>query len=291
MAHNGAASDHHSKGKNFICDATQRAIDENKIHVLNTQDEIGCKVGECPLKSGIVAPLIVKEKVRGTLKIYFDTEGAVTYKDTALIEGLSKLISTQLDLVRLAKLEDMANKAEIRALQAQIHPHFLFNALNTVVSYVRTDPPKARDLICDLSTFLRHNMENESYLTSLDEELDHVKAYVKIEQARFGDKLNIAYEIAPDIHVQVPNLIIQPLVENALKHGYDASKGVINIHVRVEKNDDFIDVEIADNGVGMSTECIEKIYSSGMCKEGIGLVNVHTRLRLFIWSGSRNKKY
>lgn len=285
IAHYGAASDHHKKGKQFICQATQKSIDEDCILILNSKEEIGCTDSECTLKSGVVAPLRVDEKVRGTLKIYFENEDVISYKDQVLIEGLSKLISTQLDLVRLVKLEEMADKAEIRALQAQIHPHFLFNALNTVVSYVRTEPPKARELICDLSTFLRHNMENESYLTTLDQELDHVKAYVKIEQARFGDKLRISYEIDEDIRAKIPNLIIQPLVENALKHGYDTDKGCINVDVRVKNTDTCIVVEIEDDGVGISNKCIEKVYSGAECIEGIGLVNVHTRLRLLYGQG------
>ena len=113
----------------------------------------------------------------------------------------------------------MATKAEIKALQTQINPHFLFNSLNTIASFVRINPTKARELIINLSVFLRYNLEIGDELVDVYSELEQVKAYVAIEKARFGEKLHVIYNIQDNIDIKMPSLIIQPIVENSIKHG------------------------------------------------------------------------
>ena len=292
LAHVGIGEDYHTEGKKFITKTTEEVIRKGKILVLNNQSSIECKKDNCPLKSAIIVPLKDKEKVIGTLKIYYTNQNGVTYRDKTLAEGLSHLISTQLQLSKLENLKDMASKAEIKALQAQINPHFLFNALNTIVSFVRMDPNKARDLIIDLSIYLRYNLEKGDELVSLENELKQVKAYIKIEQARYGEKLNVIYDVDEEIDIKIPSLIIQPLVENSIKHGILEGEGcgTVKISVNEEKNHNLIRITIEDDGLGISPEIISDVYNKRMKQNKIGLANVHNRLKLIYGNGLEIKR-
>ncbi len=287
LAHVGIGEDHHIEGSKFLTKATEEVIEKGEILILNNPQSIKCKNDACSIKSAIVVPLKDKKEVIGTLKIYYKIENGVTYRDKTLAEGLSQLISTQLELSKLENLKSMANKAEIKALQAQINPHFLFNALHTIASFVRINPSKARDLIIDLSTYLRYNIEKGDELVSIESELEQVKAYVKIEQARYGDKLKVIYDVDKDIDIKVPNLIIQPLVENSIKHGIlnGDENGVVKIDIKKYKEDDFVKVTIADDGVGIDSEIISAVYDERMKCNKIGLANVHNRLKLLYGKG------
>ncbi|QEK10974.1 sensor histidine kinase [Crassaminicella thermophila] len=287
LAHVGSGEDHHTAGKSILTKATERVMRQGSIEILNTSEEIDCIDENCPLKSGIIVPLKENDQVIGTLKIYYNDENSITFRDISLAEGLSQLISTQLEISKLEKLREMANKSEIKALQAQINPHFLFNALNTIVSFMRLDIDKARELIIDLSTYLRYNIEKGDELVSLNKELEQVRAYIKIEQARYGDKLNIIYDIKDMIDIKIPSLTIQPLVENAIKHGIlkNNNNGSIRITVKEKKGKEKVKIIIEDNGVGIDEEVIEGI-ERGKTKEGsIGLLNVHNRLKLIYGKG------
>ncbi|TCO77452.1 sensor histidine kinase [Marinisporobacter balticus] len=287
LAHIGNGEDHHTVGKEILTKATARAIQEGTTQILNTPKEIECMEDHCPLKSGIIVPLKENEKIIGTLKIYYKDENHITFRDISLADGLSQLISTQLEISKLEKLKEMANKSEIKALQAQINPHFLFNALNTIVSFMRLDIDKSRALIIDLSTYLRYNLEIEDELVSLNKELEQVRAYIKIEQARYGNKLNIIYDMKENIDIRIPSLTIQPLVENAIKHGIlkNNQNGFIKISIKEETDKKRVEIMIEDNGVGIEEDIIQGI-KNGKTKEGsIGLLNVYNRLKLIYGKG------
>lgn len=292
LAHIGIGENHFTEEKNFINKTTEEVIRKGKILVLNNQSSIECKKDNCPLKSAIIVPLKDKEKVIGTLKIYYTNENGVTYRDRTLAEGLSHLISTQLQISKMENLKDMANKAEIKALQAQINPHFLFNALNTIVSFVRMEPNKARDLIIDLSTYLRYNLEKGDELVSLENELNQVKAYIKIEQARYGEKLKVIYDVDEGIDIKIPSLIIQPLVENSIKHGILEGEGfgTVKISVNKEKQYNLIRITIEDDGLGIAPEVISDVYNKRMKQNKIGLANVHNRLKIIYGKGLEIKR-
>ena len=151
----------------------------------------------------IIAPLKYRGKTIGTLKFYFRTEKEITPVIIEMISGLSSLLSNQLEISEADKAYQLAKEAEIKALQAQISPHFLFNTLNTILSLIRIDPAKARKLLVSLSHFLRQNLSATTQsMTTLEQELKHVKAYLAIEEARFVDKLNVIYEIDDDALLQ-----------------------------------------------------------------------------------------
>lgn len=288
LAHVGVGADHHVKGNRIVTEATKKVIREGNLLSLTNAKQIDCPKVNCNLKSAIIAPLKEGDEIIGTLKIYYCSEDAISFTNINLAIGLSQLISTQLEISKLGELKNMANKAEIKALQAQINPHFLFNALNTIISFIRLDPNRARELIINLSTYLRYNLETGENLVDIYRELEQVKAYIEIEKARFGEKLHIVYNIEDNLDVKIPNLIIQPIVENSIKHGILEGKGYGSVTIKIKKvaaGD--ISIVIEDDGVGISKEIIEKVYKGKMEENKIGMSNVHNRLKYIYGEGLR----
>ena len=285
LAHVGLGSDHHIVGDYFSTEATKSAIENNEIKILYNKREIGCKRNDCPLKSAIIVPLTQAEEVVGALKIYFPQENLVTLRDIFLAKGLSQLISTQIEISKIEKLKIMAKKAELKVLQAQINPHFLFNVLNTIMFFTRTDPEKARKLILNFSSFLRYNLEIDRSFVSIKEEIQHVKSYFEIEKARYGDKISLDIFMQEDINFNIPPLIIQPLVENSIKHGIMEGKRKGKITINIGKTDchEFF-VEVSDDGKGIDEETIKKVYNNSF-NHSVGLSNVHNRLKLTYGNG------
>lgn len=194
-----------------------------------------------------------------------------------------------MEVSKVEQAKEMAEKAEIKALQTKINPHFLFNALNAITSFIRINPDKARELIINLSSYLRFNLELNDEFIPIKSELKQVKDYIEIEKARFGKKLNMVYDI-DDVDVKVPSLIIQPLVENAIIHGILKSKGPGTVKISVKNMDDKIKISIEDNGVGIKQKIIDKIYDDEMPENKIGLYNVHSRLKLIYGRGLKIKR-
>lgn len=286
LAHVGLGSDHHRAGSPILTTATKKVIANGQMNILNCAEEIQCFSKDCPLKSAIIVPLKENEEVIGTLKLYYSVENGISYTTETLAIGLSQLISTQLEISKVGQLKDMATKSEIKALQAQINPHFLFNALNTIVSFLRFNPNKARELIVNLSNYLRYNIENTSTFVDISKELEQVKAYVEIEKARFGDKLQVVYDIDESIKLKIPSLIIQPLVENSIKHGILEGSSSGNVKITVRKYDSkHTIVIIADDGIGISPHIIEAIKTNTIQENKIGLSNVNNRLKYIYGKG------
>ena len=241
------------------------------------------------IKSCIILPLKEKNDISGTLKIFFDTAEKITDKNRYLMIGLSHLISTQMEISKVENLMSLLKYSELKALQSQINPHFLFNVLNTMASLIRTNPDKAREVTIDLSSYLRYNLDNNVKNVELIRELNQIDNYIKIEKARFGDKLNIIYDVDESLYnFQIPSLIIQPLVENSIKHGILKKKENGCVKIIIKKIDKDIEVIIEDDGVGIEQTVIDNLDKQ--IKENIGLRNVHQRLKLLYGEGLNIKK-
>ena len=241
------------------------------------------------IKSCIILPLKEKNDISGTLKIFFDTAEKITDKNRYLMIGLSHLISTQMEISKVENLISLLKYSELKALQSQINPHFLFNVLNTMTSLIRTNPEKAREVTIDLSNYLRYNLDNNVKSVELIKELNQVNTYIKIEKVRFGDKLNIIYDVDESLYnFQIPSLIIQPLVENSIKHGILKKKENGCVKIIIKKIDKDIEVIIEDDGVGIEQTIIDNLDKQ--IKENIGLKNVHQRLKLLYGEGLNIKK-
>lgn len=268
-------------------EATKQVLKFGKVLILGKEDrdivDFYCINGN--LRSCIILPLFYEEKkIYGTLKLYFDTPKFVTSRKQYLAEGLSMLISTQIELSNIENFKAMAKDAELRALQTQINPHFLFNALHTISSFVRIDPNKARETIINLSTYLRYNLENASKNLPLSKELEQVEAYINIERARFGNKIQVEYDIPENIkNIELPSLIIQPLVENSIKHGILKKREGGKIFISGKNQGKGAILVIEDDGVGINQNIIDNIDNK--IDKSIGLKNVHNRLKLLYGRG------
>lgn len=200
--------------------------------------------------------------------------------------GIGFMVSIVNTIEKDKKDIEARKKAEMSALQRQINPHFIFNALNTIASFIRFDPKKARDLIISLSTYLRHNLELNDNLINIKKEIEQVKSYVDIEQARFGNTLKVIYDI-DETNIKSPSLIIQPLVENAILHGIlpmdNKNYGIVKVSVK--NLDSKVKISVEDNGIGINQNVIDNIYSGNMPENKIGLYNVHLRLKLYYGKG------
>jgi two-component system sensor histidine kinase LytS len=199
--------------------------------------------------------------------------------DREIAWGLARLLSSQIKIGRLEKNSKLLVEAELKALQAQINPHFLFNSLTVIASLCRTNAMKARELILHLSNHFRNNLTIDRDLVNLEVELSHVKSYVEIEMARFEDKLKVEYDIEEGIDCLLPPLTLQPLVENAIKHGILPQKEGGYVRISASMDGDLVNITIFDNGVGIPHETIEKLNDKNVKHiDSIGLNNVNQRL-------------
>jgi two-component system, LytTR family, sensor histidine kinase LytS len=284
LAHVGLGHDHHRSQSPIQTEITTEAINKGKIIVAN-QQSIHCRVKECPLGAAVIAPLKQRGEIIGTLKFYFASEKEITPVNMELISGLSSLLSNQLEIADADKSYQLAKEAEIKALQAQISPHFLFNTLNTILSLIRVDPAKARKLLVSLSHFLRQNLSvTTQSMTTLEQELNHVKAYLAIEEARFKDKLQVVYDIEKDALLEtIPPLTLQPIVENAIKHGMKDTERNGIVKITIQKQNLETHVKVEDNGIGMNKERSSQICKTPITSEtgsGLALYNVNRRLTI-----------
>jgi two-component system LytT family sensor kinase len=184
---------------------------------------------------------------------------------------------------RLHEQEKLLLAAKVEALKSQINPHFLFNTLTSVSSLIRSQPETARTVIVKLSGLLRKLMRSQEQFVTLREELESIDEYLDIEVIRFGPRLTVRKEIAPDtLDVIVPSMILQPLVENAIKHGLTRKVGPGHITLRGRRHNDLLVLDIEDDGLGISDERLQTAMSSG-----IGLSNVYERLRVIYGSAAR----
>ena len=187
-----------------------------------SREDIGCNHPECPLEAAIVVPLRVKNDVIGTLKLYFTNRHDVSHSDKQLASGLAEIFSSQLELGQAETQSALVRDAEIKSLQAQVNPHFFFNAINTISALVRIDSEKARKLLLQLSQFFRSNLQGARNNTiSLEKELQQVEAYLSLEQARYPDRFDVSFNIEDSCYgALVPPFAIQILIENAIKHAF-----------------------------------------------------------------------
>ncbi|KIY23853.1 sensor histidine kinase [Mesobacillus subterraneus] len=284
LAHVGLGDDHHCSTSPIQTQITRDVLKSGKLVIAN-DETIHCKEQNCPLGAAVVAPLKLREETIGTLKFYFNSEKEITNVVIELISGLSNLLSNQLEIAEAEKAYQLAKEAEVKALQAQISPHFLFNTMNVITSLIRIDPAKARTLLVSLSHFLRQNLTATTVsMTTLEQELAHVKAYLSIEEARFVEKLKVTYDIEDvALPVNLPPLTLQPIVENAVKHGIKNMDHDCQIHIAIHKGNRSTIVTVSDNGQGMSKERINLLGKQIIDSEtgsGIALFNVNRRLTM-----------
>ena len=184
-----------------------------------------------------------------------------------------------MELSRLDEQKELLRRAELRALQAQINPHFLFNAINTIVSLIRSEPEKGRNLLLHLGTFYRNNLQSGAISVPLATEINHIKSYLEIEQARFGERLEIRYEIEEGLNLSIPPLLLQPLVENAVIHGIQPLPEGGCITIKASSMGKGIILSVNDNGQGLNQNANNRCMDpEDERTDSIGLNNIRQRL-------------
>lgn len=305
LAHVGAASDHHVPRKKIITDLSKQVIKSGEIKEAHNRHEIGCTHPGCPLEGAIVIPLYIHNEVTGTLKLYFTDSNKLTYVERRLAEGLANIFSSQIELGEIETQSKLLKDAEIKSLQAQVNPHFFFNAMNTISALIRVDSERARELLLNLSNFFRSNLQGaKSTSITIEKEIQQVEAYLALEQARFPERFNIHFDIDEALkYAKVPPFIIQILVENAIKHAFHNRKSNNDVYVKVKEGQQTIEISVEDNGFGIPEEKrahighneVSSTSGTGSALENlnkrlIGLYNSNARLN-FTTSDSGTKFY
>lgn len=242
-----------------------------------TDEQIHCADPDCPVRSAVIAPIVADDRVVAALATYGRATSAGLVGAT---EELARWISTQVELAELGRQRTRVMEAELRALRAQISPHFVYNCLAAIASFVRTDPDRARELLLEFADFTRYAFRRGGAYTTLQDELRNIERYLVLEQARFGERLVVSLTIAPEVlPVAVPFLAIQPLVENAVRHGIEGKDGVGHVSISASDVGATAEIVIEDDGRGSDPETIREVLAGESAADSVGLGNVDARLR------------
>jgi two-component system LytT family sensor kinase len=228
--------------------------------------------------AAVVAPLLVQGERVGSLVAFYGTGERLRPEDTRVSSEVASLVAAQVELAAVEAQGERLARAELRALRAQISPHFIYNALAAVANSIHTRPEEARELLTEFAEFTRYAFRgNRSYVTLADE-LQYVEKYLRLEQARFGDRLAVRVSVAPEVLAAVvPVLSLQPLVENAIRHGVESTPGRGHLEIIGTDLDADVELCVRDDGLGMEpAQATAALAGEG---GGIGLSNVHGRLR------------
>jgi two-component system LytT family sensor kinase len=275
----GMGGDHHLPGNRIASPYTRQSIAENAVVFADgVRQSYDCTVSPtCQLASMVIAPLQVDGVVVGTVQLFEPRDRRFLNMNKSLGEGLGALLSSQLVIARYQEQKSLLVMSELKLARAQVNPHFLFNALNTIIAILRRDADRARDLLIHLSHFFRKNLKRASDVSTLEEELEHVSAYLEIEKARFEGRISVETQVDQALlSLRLPAFTLQPLVENAFKHGFSTTLGPGRATIRAYRRDGAAVVEIEDDagawsaqreGAGLGMQIVDKrvknLYGEG----------------------------
>ncbi|PNV66874.1 histidine kinase [Enteroscipio rubneri] len=288
LAYSGYEAAANPSGSMIRTLATHATLNDGMMRILFTPEEIGFSDDTTNIRAAMIVPLKIGKNVEGTLKFYYRRAKHISETQKSIAEGFGKLLSTQMAAAALEEQTKLATSMELKMLQSQINPHFLFNTINTIASLIRTDPETARTLLREFAVFYRRTLEDSADLIVFAREIEQTQRYFTFEVARFGAE-RVAMQVDIDAEVEdmlVPPFLIQPLVENAVRHAMP-SEGRLTVTVtgRIEGND--VVVSVADDGVGMTEEARQNILhpesSTGL---GIAVKNVHDRIHGYFGSSA-----
>ncbi|WP_176371627.1 sensor histidine kinase [Desulfosediminicola flagellatus] len=281
LAFVGDGHDHHQIGQAISSSQTKKAIRENRIiYADGGKKKWRCNLSDnCPLGSVLCVPLRVDNELVGTINLFEPKNKLFLVTNRTLGEGITKILSDQILYSRYVEQKDLLTRSELKLAQAQVNPHFLFNALNTISAIIRKDGDRARDLLMHLSNFFRKNLKRTGDLATLEEELNHVNSYLVIEKARFEDKLQLEMDIDKTmLSRKLPVFTLQPIVENAIKHGISQMLGQGIVRISARQKSDRMCIIIEDNAgnfvkrdrKGLGMDIVEKRIKN-LCGEEHGI--------------------
>lgn len=230
-------------------------------------------------RPGITAvPLYVHDELAGVLVV---ADQYASQRDNRReIREMAAWVTEALERGRLEASADVAAQAELRALRAEISPHFIYNALTVIASFVRSDPARARELLLDFAAYTRHSLTRHGEYTTVADEFRAIEAYLALQRAVLGERLRVQVRVAPEVlAVAIPYLVLQPLVENAIRHGIEPrpSNGLVQVRGEADAAECVISVE--DDGLGMDPELVAAVLAGRGDPDAVGLANVDRRLR------------
>jgi two-component system LytT family sensor kinase len=267
---------HGAQHSRTVARLARPTLTSGRTHVVQGPD-LDCGVLNCPLRQAVVTALTVDDRVVGALAAF---TGEATPGLVRACGEVARWVSGQLSLAELDLSRQRLAEAEVRALRAQISPHFIYNALTAIASFVRTDPARARELLLEFADFTRYSFRRHGDFTSLAEELRSIDRYLLLERARFGDRLEVSLRIAPEVlPVAVPFLCLQPLVENAVRHGLQGRDGRGRITIVATDAGAECQISVEDDGAGMDPERLARTLAGDSDSDSTGLANVDLRMR------------
>jgi two-component system sensor histidine kinase LytS len=280
MGYAGAEKKIHPPGSPIMTRATLLALKDGCMRVITSQDDIGFPQRSTSLQAAIIVPLTVQDVPAGVLKFYYRSRERIDETQQALAQGFGMLLEMQLQLADLEYQREQATQMSLKALQAQINPHFLFNTINTIASFIRTDPPRARILLREFAVFYRQTLEGSLDLITLQRELYQTLRYFGFEVARFGpERLRLDYQIDDALQdILVPAFIIQPLVENSVAHAMRDDRQLrISVEATEERGD--LLITVTDDGLGMGSDEKRQMFDKDREHASVALRNVNDRLK------------
>lgn len=274
LAFTGIGDDHHLPGKPISSGYTLKAIETGEVvYADGNEVPYQCSLHpQCKLGSTLVIPLRGEnQRVMGTIKLYEAKNRLFSSINRTLGEGIAQLLSAQILAGQYERQKAMLTQSEIKLLHAQVNPHFLFNALNTIKAVIRRDSEQASQLVQYLSTFFRKNLKRPSEIVTLADEIEHVNAYLQIEKARFQSRLQVNMNIPGELAWQhLPAFTLQPIVENAIKHGTSQLLGTGEVSINARREGQYFMLDIEDNA---------GLYQPATNASGLGMSLVDKRLR------------
>ena len=227
--------------------------------------------------AAVIAPVRAGPRVVGAVAAFASSAGSGLVRAAGEV---ADWVAVQVELAELDASRTQLMEAEVRALRAQISPHFIYNSLNAIASFINTDPARARELVVEFADFTRYSFRRHGDFTTLAEELRCIDRYLLLERARFGERVQVSLRVAPEVlSTVIPFLSLQPLVENAVRHGLEAKEGPGHITIRADDAGAYAQVTIEDDGVGMDPEQLQSMLAGHIDGEHVGLRNVDARLR------------
>ncbi|OCG16159.1 histidine kinase [Gilliamella sp. wkB292] len=277
LAFIGVGDDHHLPGTPITSNVTLEAIEQNDVKYLDgIHQPYQCSINKyCRLGSTLVIPLRGENNtVVGTIKLYEAKNTLFSSINRTLGEGIASLLSAQILAGQNEHYKQLLSKTEIKLLHAQVNPHFLFNALNTLLAVIRRDKQQASQLVQNLSTFFRKNLKRTDEIVTLKDEIEHVNAYLQIEKMRFMEQLTVEITIPPHLEsAQLPAFSLQPIVENAIKHGTSQLIGKGKVAIYAYEQNQTLVLEVMDNA---GNYCENKKDTKGL---GLNLVDKRINIR------------
>lgn len=264
-------------------EASKKTLEKHRVTMVRDEQLHKSLFHSARSMAAIAAPLFVNNEIEGTVVFFVESYRMTNESEKSFADGMGKIFSTQLELSRMEEQAKLLERAEFSALQSQINPHFLFNCLSTISAFCIDKPERAKELLVVLGDYFRRTLQTGSYMIPIREEMEYVNAYLTLEKARFEDKLQLVLDVPENLTCKVPSFILQPIVENAVKHGAmrKGKGGTVSVSARKVRRGriEGTEIDVKDDGPGIDEATLSAFRNGQMAENKIGLMNVHRRLQ------------